>query len=169
MRAGIGMGHAYWFDSPWLTSKIGIGIEKPLARSWSFMPSLEVAYNHYRFWRYSKLSGNGWNAEGEIGYAVNWFDIQVPILAAYRMNLSNKWNLLLKAGPYITYAFLVSKPSEDVFNYFDLEGTFGLDFGIDFERKHWVFGLEYHFGFLEFDYGADVGFGALYATVGFKF
>lgn len=165
-KAGIGVAHC-WGDADGLSShfvgKIGAGIEKPFTSNWSLMPSLELA------WKGCKFEGG----------KVDIFYVQVPVLAAYRLNINDSWNTTLKAGPYIgvgvygksKYDEDGQKVSVDVFDNGGKRLDVGLDLGIDFEYHRYVFGAEYEFGFTPLldEGGESIHNGAFYVTVGYKF
>ena len=180
-KAGLGVAHC-WGDADDMSShfvgKIGAGIETPLTSDWSLMPSLEIA------WKGAK---ENWEEYGEKGEGtIDLLYLQIPVLAAYRLNINDSWNMTLKAGPYFAlgvYGNMKYKEkgysdSWDVFkksegwdggNRFDV----GLDLGIDFEYHRFVFGAEYELGFISIQKTGD-GLGSLrnaafYATVGYKF
>ena len=154
--------------------KIGVGIEKPLTANWSLMPSLEFAIKG------AKYTSEDWSSGGYAGdydAEVNIYYLQIPVLAAYRFNLNDSWNLTLKAGPYFAYGVKGDDDGEDIFaddgDKYDEQGAnrldIGLDFGVDFEYHRYVFGLEYEYGLTKlFDY-ADLKTSATYITVGYKF
>lgn len=106
----------------------------------------------------------------------SFYYIQVPVLAAYRINLTNKWNLTLKAGPYLACA-LSGRAKSDIenFNIFGDEGAgrrvdVGFDFGLDCEYQRYVFGVEYELGFLDMvNNGYKMKNAAFYVTIGYKF
>lgn len=147
-------------------AKAGVGIEKPLNANWSLMPSLELAWKGYDF------------DEEEGGYSetADMFYLQIPVLAAYRMNLNDSWNLVLKAGPYLAYGLFGNisasddgeSASEDVFDYAK-RLDIGLDFGVDFEHHRYVIGAEYEFGLTSISEYGDIKTSAFYVTVGYKF
>lgn len=168
MKAGAGFAHCIGEDS-WDTynhfvGKIGAGIEKPFTSNWSLMPSLEIALKGAKF------------EEFNVKETWNLFYLQVPVLAAYRINLTDKWNLTLKAGPYLACA-LSGKSKSDIenFNLFGDEGAgrrldIGFDFGIDCEYQRYVFGAEYELGFLNMvNNGYKMKNAAFYVTIGYKF
>ncbi len=119
------------------------------------------------------------------------FYLQIPVLAAYRLNLSDNWNMTLKAGPYFAvglvgnlttdYEFMGHKEHDktNIFEsqtdgYYTYEGAnrfdVGLDLGVDFEYHRFVFGVEYELGFVSITKGdGALRNGAFYATVGWKF
>ena len=180
-KAGLGMalctGDGLEMESK-LVGRIGVGLEKPLSSNWSLMPSLEFAMKGAKFEE----------SDGDSSYSenVSFCYIQVPILAAYRLNLSDSWNMVVKAGPYLAYAVsgnadasysgggYSGSESVDIFDdemggkRFDL----GLDLAVDFECRRYVFGLEFEKGFtsiIDQEYGDKVVNAAAYVTVGYKF
>lgn len=188
VKGGIGAANCYGDAeglSNHLVGKIGVGIEKPFSKNWSVMPSLEIAWK-----------GAEYSAEEEDGYkeTLDIFYLQVPIVAAYRINLNDSWNITLKAGPYFAYGLSGKmKGTDDKGMSFD-ENIFkdivygdpyygsywtqkagkrfdaGLDFGVDFEYHRFVFGAEYELGLLKFaPDDKDVKNAAAYFTVGYKF
>ena len=80
--------------------KIGVGIEYPLTANWSLMPSLELAVKGAK----EHLEGNYNNHTWKVDNELNLWYLQMPVVAAYRVNLNDDWNLTLKAGPYFGYA-----------------------------------------------------------------
>lgn len=144
--------------------KIGVGIEKPFTANWSIMPSLELAMKGAKF-DDDNSSGGASSSELRIYY------VQVPVLAAYRFNLNESWNITLKAGPYFAFGIKGDDEGEDIFDddgggkRFDL----GIDLGFDFEYQRYVFGFEYEYGLTSIYKHGDVKTSAVYVTVGYKF
>lgn len=162
-KGGLGVAHC-WGDSDGLKShfvgKIGAGIEKPFTSNWSLMPSLEVA------WKGCEFDGG----------KVDILYLQIPVVAAYRLNLTDSWNMALKAGPYIGVGVYgkVSGDEGGSANLFSNGGKrfdLGLDLGVDFEYHRFVFGVEYELGFLPLlsEGSSKIRNAAFYATVGYKF
>ena len=157
-------------------AKAGVGIEKAFSPNWSLMPSLELAWKGYKI--DEEGDGASFKEDASMLY------IQVPVLAAYRMNLNDSWNLVLKAGPYIACGLFGNSDyeyksnyddgnysesgSDDVFDYAE-RLDIGLDFGVDFEHHRYVIGAEYEFGLTSISKGEDVKTSAFYVTVGYKF
>ena len=161
--------------------KAGVGIEYPLSDNLSLMPSLEFAAKGTKF-------DNSEYAE-IIKETVDIYYLQVPVMAAYRLNLNDDWNLTVKAGPYFAYGLFgsidvtytyngqtknenVDMDFDDTINRFDC----GIDVGVDFEHHRFVFGLEYERGFTNMvknaenaEYTPTIYNQAFYATVGYKF
>lgn len=167
--------------------KAGVGIEYPLTANLSLMPSFEFAMKGAKE---HEEEGSSWNYDAELN--LNY--LQVPIVAAYRINLSEDWNMTLKTGPY--FAFALSGKMEidavengkkysesiNIFSSSDLEKDnmkpgsrfdVGIDVGIDFEYHRFVIGAEYERGFVNsFPDGEDVAKvynQAFYVTLGYKF
>ena len=171
-KGGIGAATCYG-DFEGLKShfvgKIGIGIEKPLNANWSLMPSLEFAVKG------TKDEADNYN---DYGYGFKTIDmdlyyLQIPIMAAYRINLSDQWNTTLKVGPYFAYQIANGGVAEgrDGKDSFGKKFDTGLDVGVDFERGRFVFGGEIEWGvtpIVENEYGKIKNL-AFYATVGWKF
>ena len=154
-KGGFGVATCYGSDTEGLenhlVSKIGAGIEYPLTSNLSLMPSLEFAWK---------------GTEGE-GNNLDLYYLQVPVVAAYRMNLTDTWNLTLKAGPY--FAFKISDKVNDSGNFGAESFDAGLDIGIDFEHHRFVFGVEVEAGACNLINDLDAKNLAFYATIGWKF
>lgn len=151
-----------------IVAKIGVGLEKPLTRNLSLMPSLEVAVKGFK---------NGFD-DYKYGWVKNTVDIfyaQIPILLAYRLPIAKEWNLVLKAGPYVAYSFynhwkqsrIIGEPLSDELDVKKID--VGVDAGVDFEYHRFVFGAEAEMGFLSLDKHYNIKNLAFYATVGYKF
>lgn len=169
-KGGIGIAFCYGDTETKskLVGKIGVGIEKPLSANLSLMPSIEIAMK-------------GANYEEEYSYGstytqnVSIYYAQIPVLLAYRFNLSDSWNMTIKAGPYVAYGFAgnmkESYEGESAnSNIFDLgveRFDAGVDLGVDFEHHKFVFGVEVEYGLLNMVDGVK-NFAA-YATIGWKF
>ncbi len=155
--------------------KIGVGIEKPLSENWLIMPTLEF-----------KQKGSTWSesydlSDSEISEAISITYIQLPIMAAYRIRLTDEVNMTFKAGPYFAYALSGKIEAEfdgegDSMDLFDLEDSnrfdAGIAFGIDFEYHRFVGGLETEYGLVKV-VGGEGSYSnknlGLYVTLGYKF
>lgn len=171
VKAGFGVAHCYGEAedlSPVFAGKIGVGIEKPFTPNWSLMPSLEFAYKGAaERWDWDEEYGDGGNINLTLMY------LQIPIMAAYRLNINDSWNTTFKVGPYIGVAVVGNVHGfGESYNFFEENGNrfdLGLDLGIDFEYHRFVFGVEYELGFIPFQKDPNLYNGAFYATVGYKF
>lgn len=172
---------ADWDNKIHPVGKIGVGMEYPLSSNFSLMPSAEIAYKGAKWGYDHSFVIEDIPFEGHLRTVIDIFYFQIPVLGAYRFNLSDHMNLVAKAGPYFAFGFAGNvKNSEDSFNVSN--GVFseevggkrfevGLDFGIDFEFKRYVVGAEYEFGLTPIvkEYGESVRNSAIYVTVGYKF
>lgn len=181
-KAGVGISSCILSDGgedpkAHFVGKLGAGMEYPLSSNFSLMPSAEVAFK-----------GAKWSFE-YAGYyvdqTVDIYYLQIPVLGAYRFNLTNRLNLVAKAGPYFAFGFAgkvdqyaysggsSASISAGVFSE-EVGGKrfeVGLDFGLDLEFRRWVVGAEYEFGItpLVKENGASARNSAIYVTVGYKF
>ena len=177
VKAGAGVATLWGSGSegakPHVVAKIGVGIEKPFSSNFSLMPSLEVALKGVKSNFDTYYNGYKYNLDETIDLLY----IQIPILAAYRFNLSDGWNMTLKAGPYAAYEVYdhakVSSGSESVSssNKLDVKKfDAGVDVGFDIEYHRFVFGVEAEMGFLSLlGNSTDIKNLAFYATIGYKF
>lgn len=155
-----------------MVAKAGIGAEIPLAGNFMLMPSVEYA-----------MKGMKWESDDhnmlykwELHYA------QLPVFAAYRINLGGVANMTAKLGPYFAYAFSGREKYElegmepvesNLFDYpntnrFDVGGIVGLDL----EYHHFVIGAEYERGFVSIfkdNGGISINNSSFYVTIGYKF
>lgn len=147
--------------------KIGAGIEKAFTPDFSIMPSIELAKKGMTL----SATSEGETESEKIGITY----LQIPVLGAYRYNLSEGWNVTAKAGPYFGYA-LSAKASyngqkedfSDNINKFEI----GLDFGLELEHHRYCFGFEFERGFTSITdepEDGDIFNAALYVTIGYKF
>ena len=161
-------------------AKLGAGIETPLTPDLSLMPSLEVALKGGKY-DLKDYSVEKANEQLSLTY------LQIPVLLAYRVNLSGFTNMTIKAGPYLAYALsgkLKGESSHSSTSYdvdiFSEDGKniikkakrfdWGLDAGIDFEFRRFVAGVEYELGFLSMaPNDVSIKNQAFYLTVGYKF
>ena len=190
VKAGGGIATMWGGDldnvKPHVVAKIGVGIEKPFSSNFSLMPSLEIAWKgvkHGFTGYYYSVHADRLDVE-EVDVSINYdfLYVQIPVLAAYRINLNSDWNLTLKGGPYAGYCVYDHYKSEQSIsgiNYDTQSGSnemdikkfdAGIDLGIDIEYHRFVFGVEGEMGFLSL-FGGDAKINnlAFYASIGYKF
>lgn len=174
-KGGLGVATNYGShasgSSPNFVWKLGGGFEYPLTRNISLMPSLEYAMKGANYSAYF-----GYNIESKLVSKLTIHYLQVPVLCAYRINISDAWNITLKAGPYIAVN-LFDRISSSIIEegYSDSASTnnytkrfdAGLDIGVDFEYHRFVFGVETELGFCNL--AGSMKNLAFYGTVGWKF
>ena len=182
-KAGFGISSCILSDGgegskPHFVGKIGVGMEYPFSANFSLMPSAEFAYKGAKFSYNESDKGIGYSSKETIDI----FYFQIPVLAAYRFNLTDRLNLVAKAGPYFAFGLGGSVNFSDSESYKAKAGVFsdeiggkrfevGLDFGVDLEFRRFVVGAEYEFGLtpLVKEEGASAKNSAFYVTVGYKF
>lgn len=162
-----GAGANFGGDYVTFIGKVGVGPEIHLSDHWSVMPSLEAAHKSFKC-EYKVITETT-----SIIYT------QIPILAAYRFRISNSMNMKLKAGPY--FALNLYDNHNDFTDAPSIKKVdLGLDAGVDFEIKHFVFGIESEIGLINTasisminyysdDYKYKYKNLSLYATVGWRF
>lgn len=159
-----------------LVGKIGVGIEKPINNNWSVMPSLELALKGAK----SELIKGSDKLEETMSLTY----LQLPILAAYRMNISDFWNVAFKAGPYVGYALSGNYEYKETYGGINDSGDYdmfdegdakrfdaGIIIGADFEYQRYVIGAEFEYGLTSISAYDDVELtnSAIYVTFGYKF
>lgn len=172
LKGGIGVATCFGDMvnlQPHLVGKIGGGIEKAFTPNWSIMPSLEIA------WKGAKYSERGYSETLDILY------LQIPVMAAYRINLTDNWNMTIKAGPYLAFGvwgslaynlndnYYSNSGRENIFDEYTNRFDVGIDIGLDFEYRRFVFGLEYEVGAISIIKDESLHNSAFYATIGYKF
>lgn len=180
-KAGLGIASCILSDGgedskPHFVGKLGVGMEYPLTSNFSLMPSAEFALKGAR-WSY-----NDYNVEFK--QTVDLYYFQIPVLGAYRFNLTNRLNLVAKVGPYFAFGFagkVHAEGSGGGSSFSESAGVFsdevggkrfdvGFDLGVDLEFRRFVVGAEYEIGITPLvDEDAQVRNSAIYVTVGYKF
>lgn len=187
IKGGVGVATCFGSDvedlKPHFVGKIGGGLEKAFSPNWSLMPSLEIAWKGTQYsFEETEPYGNGKYKYSE---TLDILYLQIPVMAAYRLNLSDNWNMTIKAGPYFALGLWgnlkqkyeinfsgISDNANDNYNIFDEDANrfdVGFDIGVDFECRRFVFGLEYEIGFVSIIKEESIHNSAFYATVGWKF
>lgn len=162
--------------------KLGFGMELPVSQNFSVMPSLELA-----------LKGGKLEEDGDVA-KINTTYLQLPVMAAYRLPLTDRLNMTLKAGPYFAYGLSGTCKNQyddgdseksNIFSDKDMDGKAASRFevggiaGVDFEYHRFVVGAEFEYGFTDFykasysddgyNYSCKMKNMAAYITVGYKF
>ena len=129
-KVGVGLSNLVGSDAGVKTSfsfKLGAGYEFPVSESFSIEPAV-------------MLDNKGFKIEGFSGYVTRYF-LEVPVLAAYKINLNNNCQLVINAGPYVAYGLFgsdVEWSNGDKTNVFDACNRFeaGIEAGakVVFER-----------------------------------
>ena len=159
----------YWYGRSWynyypeirFAGKLGFGYEIQLAPSWFLIPSLEAA----------------WKGCKNEYYNFSFLYLQVPVLVAYKFDLTSKSSLLLKAGPYFSYGLsgrLIFNDPNDPIDIFEDDDRnrydFGLSVGVEYGFKKYFVGVNYELGLRKFlGDKIDCKNQALYLNLGIKF
>lgn len=166
LKAGLGASNIGGKDAETdfkFSYKVGLTYDASISPSFSIIPGVEFINKGY--------------SQSSIDGALNAFYFQVPILAAYKISLSDNAVLAIKAGPNIACGIVGSDitwyDSNETTNYFDDIKRFdvGITVGAHVDVKRFQIGLEYNRGFIKVFDGYDFkcfnqSFGA---TLGYRF
>lgn len=161
---GVGLSNVVGSDaklfSGALSYKVGFCYDGSISNSFSVIPAIEFANKAVK---HDNIYGT-----------VNRFYVQVPILAAYKFNLSDNTNLAIKAGPYVGYGAFGSDiewyggGTTNIFDEIERLDA-GIRAGLSVDFSQFTVGVEFSHSFTKVleDYSAyNQGFGA---TFGYKF
>lgn len=166
LKAGLGASNIGGKDAETdfkFSYKVGLTYDASISSSFSIIPGVEFI--------------NKGHSESSIDGALNALYFQVPILAAYKISLSDNAVLAIKAGPNIACGIVGSDiiwyGSNTTTNYFDHIKRFdvGITVGAHVDVKRFQIGLEYNRGFIKVFDGFDSkcftqSFGA---AIGYRF
>ena len=97
-KAGVGISNLAGSDNEGLKTaisfKLGVGYDFAISESFSIEPA-------------AMIHNKGFKVDGFTGYVARYF-LEVPVLAAYKMNLNDNCQLVLNAGPYVAYGLFGS-------------------------------------------------------------
>lgn len=124
--------------------QVGVGMEYAFNNSFAIQPSLLLTTKGTK----SSLDG------ADVSFSPMY--LELPIMAAYRVNAGNNFNVVLSAGPYIAYGVGGSlkvgnggvSVNKDLFGSDGLLNNFdaGLGIGVGFELSHFVIGINGEIG-----------------------
>jgi len=136
--------------------------------SWYIQPQLLFVYEEFR-------------TKSHLGtdFFFSKSSLELPVLASYNIALSNKWNLRINAGPYLSYAMFGRDKSID-YSYgdgmhsslgwwhqdFSDHFTYGGKAGISFESEHFIYTIDGKCSLRKRPFGRGI---SLSAGVGYKF
>lgn len=139
-----------------------------LSGSWYFEPQLLFTYEEFR-------------TKSHLGtdFFFSKFNLELPLLASYNIALSNRWNLRVNAGPYLSYALFGRDKTIDYSYGGEMHSSLGWwheDFldhfayggiaGISLESAHFVYTVGGKCSLRKKPFGRGV---SLSAGVGYKF
>lgn len=142
--------------------KIGLTYDLSLSERFSIIPGLE-------------LVNKSFNEDGIDG-TINMYYAQIPVLASFKINVSDDNQLAIKAGPYAAFGLFGSDltyyggKSVNVFdkNMFDRFEA-GIKAGISYEFSSYSIGAEYSRSFTKMASDTDAYHQAFGAVFGYKF
>ena len=102
-KAGLGISNLAGSDDAGINTaisfKLGVGYDFAVSESFSIEPAV-------------MLHNKGFKVDGFTGYVARYF-VEVPVLAAYKMDLNDNCQLVINAGPYVAYGAFGSEIEED--------------------------------------------------------
>lgn len=136
--------------------------------SWYIQPQLLFTYEEFST-----------NTELGPDFFVSKYNLDLPVLASYNIALSNKWNLRINAGPYLSYAMFGKERAID-YSYgksmhsslgwwshdFLDRFTYGGKAGISLESEHFIYTIDGKCSLRKKPFGRGI---SLSAGVGYKF
>ncbi|MBQ7513701.1 MAG: PorT family protein [Prevotella sp.] len=145
VKAGVGMSTLVGKDTKNTKAnfayKLGVAYDASLSDNFAIRPGLELVNKGYKY----KTGITG---------SINMFYLQVPVLAAYKINIGDN-KLVLQAGPYVSYGIFGSEidwgggektkifdKDEGGFKRFDA----GVMAGVNYEFSQFLVGVEYSRG-----------------------
>ena len=97
-RAGIGLSNLVGSENEGIKTaisfKLGVGYDFTVSESFSIEPA--VLFNN-----------KGFKIDGFSNYVTRYF-LEVPVMAAYKMDLNDNCQLVINAGPYVAYGLFGS-------------------------------------------------------------
>jgi hypothetical protein len=163
VKAGVGMSSVVGDDvetDAVVSYKVGATYDFALSENFSIIPGLEFAT---KGWKEDAIDGN---------ISVSY--LQLPVLAAYKFNLSDNMKLVVKAGPYVAYGIFGSDIEwygGGSSNVFDICERFdaGAVAGASIEFGKYSIGLEYSRGLTKVVSDVKSYNQAYGLTLGYKF
>ena len=98
LKAGVGVSNLAGSENIGFKSafsiKLGVGYEFAVSESFSIEPAV-------------LLNNKGFKIDGFSNYVTRYF-LEVPVMAAYKMDLNDNCQLVINAGPYVAYGLFGS-------------------------------------------------------------
>lgn len=131
-----------------------------LSDAWYIQPQLLFTYEE------NKL-------KAKMGSDVFWsqYALTLPVLASFKVKLSNVFSMRINAGPYVQYALFGNQQEYGEWWHADFGDhfTYGLKGGIALEHNHWLFSMDCKYS-LKKSFLNNDGHGlTLSAGIGYKF
>lgn len=186
----VGAGMSAWMgkdadgSKPLFNPKVGITLDIPINWLVSFQTGLNWTSKGASYKMFNDFV-TGTNVLSKVHANQNYF--QMPLLAAFHVGATSKFDMVFTVGPYIAYGvsgqsetkldaltmswstfddlYLAGKYISDGYNRFDA----GIQTGVGLDFKDWTVGLDADFGFCKIAPAASPYNFAMYFTVGYKF
>ena len=163
-KAGVGISNLAGSENQGVKStfsfKLGVGYEFAVSESFSIEPAV-------------MLHNKGFKVDGFTGYVARYF-VEVPVLAAYKMDLNDNCQLVINAGPYVAYGLFGSDiewgdgektNAFDAFNRFEA----GLGAGAKLAFNRMSVGVDFNRAFTKAMDDVKVYSQVIGLTLGYKF
>lgn len=162
-KAGIGLSSITGSDNEGFKStisyKVGVGYEMEMSESFSVEPA--VMFNNKSF-KIEGVSGN-----------INRFFVEVPVLAAYKIDLNDNYKITINAGPYVAYGLFGSdiENGEEKSNIFDSCERFeaGIELGAKIALSDMTVGIDFNRAFTKAIKDGKIYSQVIGVTFGYKF
>ena len=163
-KAGIGISNLAGSDNEGLKTaisfKLGVGYDFAISESFSVEPA-------------AMLTNKGFKIDGFTGYATRYF-LEVPVMAAYKMNLNDNCQLVLNAGPFVSYGLFGSDiewSNEGKTNVFDAFNRFeaGVGAGVKLAFSRVAVGVDFNRALTKAMDDVNVYSQVIGLTFGYKF
>ena len=143
-----------------ISFKAGLSYDLGLSESFSVIPGVELVSKGY--------------SEEAIDGDIRMTYLQIPVFAAFKLNISDDMKLAIKAGPYASYGLFGSDIEWDygeTTNVFDAFEKFdaGVIAGVSLEISDFVIGAEYSRGLTKLDSELKAYNQTYGLTFGYKF
>ena len=165
VKVGVGLSSVVGSDADTKNAfayNVGLFYDLSLSEKFSILPGIE-------------LVNKAWKSDAVIG-TVNMYYAQVPVLAAYKFNLTNDSKIVVKAGPYASYGIFGSDleyggKSVGVFDSDEGAERFeaGVLAGISYDFAQCSIGAEYSRAFTKMCSGLKQYHQSFGLTLGYKF
>ena len=162
-KAGLGISNLAGSDDAGINTaisfKLGVGYDFAVSESFSIEPAV-------------MLHNKGFKVDGFTGYVARYF-VEVPVLAAYKMDLNDNCQLVINAGPYVAYGAFGSEIEEDgvKINVFDVCERFeaGVQAGAKVAFGRMAVGVDFNRAFTKAMDDVKVYSQVIGLTFGYKF
>ena len=164
LKAGVGVSNLAGSENIGFKSafsiKLGVGYEFAVSESFSIKPAV-------------MLNNKAFKIEGFSGNITRYF-LEVPVLAAYKTNLNDNCQLIINAGPYVTYGVFgsdINWGNDEKSSVFDVCERFeaGIEAGAKVAFDRIAVGVDFNRAFTKAIKDTKVYSQVIALTIGYKF